>query len=61
LVEETILAKAASNTTSLRTTVPASMVRQFNLSDGDRLGWDLKVENGEMIIVVKPIRHKEEK
>lgn len=54
--EETTLTKAASRTTSLRTTVPASIVRQFNLNDGDKLDWSLKAEGGEMIIVVQPIK-----
>jgi antitoxin component of MazEF toxin-antitoxin module len=54
--EETTLTKAATKTTSLRTTVPASIVRQFNLKDGDKIDWTLKVANGEMIIVVTPIK-----
>lgn len=54
--EITTLTKAATRTTSLRTTVPASIVRQFDLESGDRLDWSLKVESGEMIIVVKPMK-----
>jgi antitoxin component of MazEF toxin-antitoxin module len=54
--EQTTLTKAATKTTSLRTTVPASIVRQFNLKDGDKIDWTLKVANGEMIIVVTPIK-----
>lgn len=54
--EETTLTKAATRTTSLRTTVPASIVRQFNLENGDKIDWSLKAEDGEMIIIVKPIR-----
>lgn len=52
--EITTLTKAASRTTSLRTTVPANIVRQFKLEDGDKLDWSLKVDQGELIIVVKP-------
>jgi bifunctional DNA-binding transcriptional regulator/antitoxin component of YhaV-PrlF toxin-antitoxin module len=56
--ETTTLTKAATNTTSLRTTVPASIVRQFNLKDKDKLDWILDIKNGEMIILVKPIESK---
>jgi bifunctional DNA-binding transcriptional regulator/antitoxin component of YhaV-PrlF toxin-antitoxin module len=56
LGETTTLTKAATKTTSLRTTVPASIVRQFNLKNRDKLDWSLKAEDGEMIIVVKPIK-----
>jgi bifunctional DNA-binding transcriptional regulator/antitoxin component of YhaV-PrlF toxin-antitoxin module len=52
--EITTLTKAATKTTSLRTTVPMSIVKQFNLKTGDRLNWVFDVKNGEMIIVVKP-------
>jgi antitoxin component of MazEF toxin-antitoxin module len=51
----TTLTKAATRTTSLRTTVPASIVKQFNLSDGSKLDWSLTVKDGEMIIVVIPV------
>ena len=54
--EITTLTKAATNTTSLRTTVPASIARQFNLKDGDRLDWSLRAEGDKMIILVKPIK-----
>jgi bifunctional DNA-binding transcriptional regulator/antitoxin component of YhaV-PrlF toxin-antitoxin module len=55
LGEITTLTKAATKTTSLRTTVPASIVKQFNLNNGGKLDWSLRAEDGEMIIVVKPI------
>jgi len=54
--EITTLTKAATKTTSLRTTVPASIARQFDLEDKDKLDWSLRAEGGEMIIVVKPIK-----
>jgi bifunctional DNA-binding transcriptional regulator/antitoxin component of YhaV-PrlF toxin-antitoxin module len=54
--EITTLTKAATKTTSLRTTVPASIVRQFNLEDGDKLDWSLDVKDGKMILVVKPAK-----
>ncbi len=57
--EITTLTKAATKTTSLRTTVPASIVRQFNLMNGDKLDWNLRAEGGEMIITVKPVSNKD--
>lgn len=53
--EITTLTKAATTTTSLRTTVPANIVRQFKLGNGDKLDWTLEVQDGKMIIVVTPI------
>lgn len=52
--EITTLTKAAPNTISLRTTVPANIVRQFNLKEGDKLDWSLKADQGDLIIIVKP-------
>jgi hypothetical protein len=54
--EITTLTKAASRTTSLRTTVPANIVRQFKMGDGDKLDWALAVQDGKMIIIVTPIK-----
>ena len=51
---KTTLAKASSITNSLRTTIPAGIVHQFNLRDGDTLDWTLKVEKGQLEIIVKP-------
>jgi len=51
---KTTITKASSITNSLRTTVPAGIINQFNLKDGDRLDWTLKAENGEIIVIVKP-------
>ena len=51
---KTTITKASSITNSLRTTVPAGIINQFNLKDGDRLDWTLKAENREIIVIVKP-------
>jgi hypothetical protein len=56
LGETTKLTLAKTNSTSLRTTVPMSIVRQFNLEAGDSLSWRFEVEKGQMIIVVRPIK-----
>ena len=54
--EVTVLTKATSKSNSLRTTVPIGIVKQFNLSEGDKLNWEIRAEGGELIIVVKPLK-----
>lgn len=56
--EITYLNKAASKGESLRTTVPMSIVKQFGLTDEDKLEWIIEAEGGELIIRVKPLRSK---
>ena len=51
--EVTRLVKAASGKESLRTTIPMSIVRQWNLNAGDELDWSWEVIKGEMIVRVK--------
>jgi len=58
--EKTTLTKAATKTTSLRTTVPKSIVNQFGLEDGDKVDWSLRAEDGQMIIVVTPFKKEGE-
>ena len=54
--EITVLSRATSKSRSLRTTIPIGIVKQFNLSEGDRLNWEIKAEDGELIIVVRPLK-----
>ncbi len=57
MADKTSLTKAASNTTSLRTTVPASIIKQFQLKEGDSLEWLLEAEEkGKIGIKVVPIK-----
>lgn len=54
--ETTTLTHASTKTQSLRTTVPAGIVKQFGLKVGDKLEWKIKAENkGKLIVVVTPI------
>jgi len=46
----------ANKSNSLRTTVPASVVRHFRLSKGDKLDWEFKAQNGEVVVVVRPLK-----
>ena len=55
MVEETSIV-LANKSYSLRTTVPMSIVRQFDLSTQDRLGWNLEVIDGKMKIIIMPIK-----
>lgn len=50
----TTIAKASTIANSYRTTVPAGIINQFNLKEGDQLEWSLKAENGNLIVIVKP-------
>jgi hypothetical protein len=54
--EITNLNKATTKNESLRTTVPRSIIKQFGLTENNQLEWVLKVESGELIIQVKPIK-----
>ena len=51
---KTTIAKASTKVKSYRTTVPAGIMSQFNLKEGDKINWELKAENGEIIVIVKP-------
>jgi len=57
MVEVTKLTPATTKKESLRTTVPRSIVKQFDLTSGDTLEWKLEVREGELIIVVHPVKH----
>ncbi len=51
---KTTIAKASSIAHSYRTTVPAAVINQFNLKEGDKLDWTLKGEkSGELVIIVR--------
>jgi len=39
-------------------TIPIGIVKQFNLSEGDKLNWEIKAERGKLIIVVKPMKRR---
>ncbi|MCC6018914.1 MAG: AbrB/MazE/SpoVT family DNA-binding domain-containing protein [archaeon YNP-LCB-024-027] len=56
--EVTVLTKATSRSRSLRTTIPIGIVKQFNLSVGDKLSWEIRAEGGDLIIVVKPLKNR---
>jgi bifunctional DNA-binding transcriptional regulator/antitoxin component of YhaV-PrlF toxin-antitoxin module len=51
---KTTIAKASTIANSFRTTVPAAVINQFNLKEGDKLDWNLQVEKEKLIIVITP-------
>jgi len=52
----TTLNRASSRGNSLRTTVPTMVTRQFNLTEGDKLRWEIRARNNDLVISVVPIR-----
>ena len=51
--EKTILVKAQSKSTSLRTTVPKNIVNQFGLKEGSSLIWKLEAKKSKLVICVE--------
>jgi len=56
--EETILTHASTRGSSLRTTVPIGVARQLGLKEGDKLRWEIRADNNDLIIMVKPIKER---
>jgi hypothetical protein len=54
--EITKLNKQTPKSQSLRTTIPFSIIKQFGLTEYDELDWSLAVEEGILVIKVKPIK-----
>lgn len=53
---KTTLTLATTGKESLRTTVPMSIIKQFKLKAGDKLDWNFEVKEGEIVLVVKPVK-----
>jgi uncharacterized protein YxjI len=58
LGEVTVATKASSKFASLRTTIPMPVVKQCKLKEGDRLDWEWKVQDGEMVLIVRKVRER---
>lgn len=54
--EKTILYKNRSDSNSLRSTVPHSIVQLLKLNDGEKIEWVVEIENNNPIAIVKPYR-----
>ena len=58
--EITTITRASSNFASLRTVIPMSVVHQWKPKKGDKLEWEWQVLKGEMVLIVKKARSKED-
>lgn len=57
----TSLTKANKNSESLRTTVPASVIKQFDLKEGDKLRWQFETNTKqEIFIKLEPVKANNE-
>ncbi len=55
--EITTITSATSKSRSLRSTIPAGIVRQFKLTEGSKLSWEIEArEKGELVILVRPVK-----
>jgi len=54
--EITTLQIATTGKDSLRTTVPMSMVKHYKLIAGDKLDWDFFIKDGEIVLIVRPLK-----
>ena len=61
LGEVTVATKASSKFASLRTTIPMPVVKQWKLKEGDKLDWEWKVQDGEMVLIVRMIKEDKKK
>lgn len=53
----TSLTKANKTSESLRTTVPSSVIRQFDLKEGDKLRWQFETDKkGAIFVKLEPIK-----
>ncbi len=50
--EKTVLVKAQSKSTSLRTTVPMSVVKQLGLKEGSHLVWKMEARRSRLVVCV---------
>lgn len=56
--ETTQLNKASSKSDSLRTTVPAGIVKQFGMKEGDALDWSIEIKGSKLIIEISHIKQE---
>ena len=54
-METTKVVLAQPTSGSLRTTIPATIARQFSITVGSELGWDVEAHDNRLVLVVKVI------
>jgi hypothetical protein len=53
----TSLTKANKNSESLLTTVPSSVIKQFDLKEGDKLRWQFETDKkGNIVVKLEPVK-----
>jgi hypothetical protein len=55
-MEITTVQKAHSKLPGLKTPIPAAVVRSMGLQVADKLGWEFKVIDGEMVMTIRRIK-----
>lgn len=53
--EKTKVQLAQVHSKSLRTTIPAGIVRQFAIEEGTELEWEISPKDNQLLIVVRPV------
>ena len=56
--DTTQLTKATSKSDSLRTTVPAGIVKQFGMKEGDALDWTIDIKGSKLIIEISHVKQE---
>ena len=54
----TTLTRANNKSESLRTTVPSSIAKHYDLKEGDQIGLHFDAKDGEIFVIVSPIGRK---
>lgn len=54
-IQKTTLHRANDSSSSLRTTVPISIIKQFGLNEGDQISWRFQARKNQLIVEVTPI------
>ncbi len=53
--EKSIVAKANTKSSSVRTTIPEKIVREIEITVGDVLDWETTMQGGRKIIRIKKL------
>ncbi|MGH2638573.1 MAG: AbrB/MazE/SpoVT family DNA-binding domain-containing protein [Rhabdochlamydiaceae bacterium] len=55
--ETSIVQIAATTSKSLRATIPQGIVSHLNLKEGTTLSWKIKIVDGELVVIVRPVKN----
>mgnify|MGYP002259920375 CR=1 FL=1 len=54
--ERTSINRATTNSVSLRTTIPLSVVTHLGLREKDELDWEITAEKNRLVVKLKPAK-----